>query len=266
MKRALAFGIVFAVLVLDAAAAAGPGADANPPAPGFDSVGSDERAIEIADEVTQAMGGRAAWDATRHLRWRFFGRRLHVWDRYTGDLRIEGVDRESGTDYVILMNLHSGTGRAWRSGAEVTDEDDLAAMLDRGEALWINDSYWMFMPFKLKDTGVTLRLVGQGRLEDGREADILELTFQGVGRTPENKYHVYVGKESRLVEQWAFFAVATDAEPRFTNPWSNWRRYGSILLSDGRGNSAHSEIAVFEELPEAIYRDPTAVDWLAIMP
>ena len=65
------------------------GAEENPPAEGFDLAGSDAEAIRIADRVMLAMGGREAWDSTRHLRWKFFGRRLHVWDKHTGDLRIE---------------------------------------------------------------------------------------------------------------------------------------------------------------------------------
>src|SRR2546421_138000 len=56
----------------------------NPPAPGFDRAGSDPRAVAIADRTMRAMGGRRAWDQTRYISWRFFGKRLHVWDKWTG--------------------------------------------------------------------------------------------------------------------------------------------------------------------------------------
>ena len=235
--------------------------EANPAAVDFDHEASDPKAIAIADRVMQAMGGRAAWDATHHLRWRFFGRRLHVWDKYTGDIRIEWQDRDSGEPYVILMNISTKQGRAWTAGSEITDSNDLSAMLDRGESMWINDSYWMFMPYKLKDSGVTLKYVGESPLPDGREADVLELTFHNVGRTPENKYHVSVSQERHLVEQWSFFGNADDPEPRFTNPWGNWQRYGAILLSDNRGDSGHSDLAVFETLPSDVYSSPSPVEW-----
>lgn len=236
----------------------------NPPAPGFDTAGSDPRAIEIADAVMERMGGREAWDATRILTWRFFGRRLHVWDKHTGDVRIEGADRDTGEPYLILMNLGSGEGRAWRGGEEVTDPEDLAEMLDRGEALWINDSYWLFMPYKLKDSGVTLRYLGPGTMEDGRAAEVLELTFEGVGRTPENKYHVYVAEESGLVEQWDYYRDAGDAEPAFRIPWHDWKRYDGILLSADRGESSHSGIAVFDQVPRSVFTDPAPVDLEAL--
>lgn len=256
----------FQIAALGAILCALPGAaqSPNPPAPGFDGSGSDPRAVEIADRVMSAMGGREAWNATRHVRWRFFGRRLHVWDRQTNDIRIEGTDGESGEPYVILMNLSSGEGRAWRNGVEIEEPESLAEMLDLGESLWINDSYWVFMPYKLKDTGVTLRHLGTGELGDGRTAEVLELTFTAVGRTPENKYHVYVATDTDLVEQWDFFADATDAEPRFSTPWGNWRRYGAILLSDDRGERDHTEIAVYEHLPGTVYTSPEAVAWSAL--
>ena len=129
----------------------------NPPASGFDLEGSDTQAIAIADQVMERLGGRDAWDQTRFLTWNFFGRRRHLWDKHTGDLRVEGTDRETEEPYLILMNLGSGKGRAWSAGEEILDPEALTEMLDFGEAVWINDSYWIFMPFKLKDSGVTLR-------------------------------------------------------------------------------------------------------------
>jgi len=259
MKRLL--GLSFAALVL-AATPALLRAD-NPAAPGFDLDGSDARAIEIADQVMEALGGRSAWDATRSVSWNFFGRRMHFWDKHSGDIRVEGVGREDGKPYTILMNLHSMQGRAWRDGAELSG-DELAEMLDRGEAAWINDSYWMFMPYKLKDTGVTLKHLGPATMADGRAAEVLELTFREVGRTPDNKYHVYVSSETGLVEQWDYYAAFSDEEPRFKIPWHNWQRYGEILLSDDRGESGHTDIRVFGKLPPSVFDSSDPVDLSAL--
>ena len=235
--------------------------ESNPPAPGFNAADSDARAIEIADQVMAAMGGRQAWDDTRYLTWNFFGRRRHLWDKLTGDVRVEGITRESEQPFLILMNIHTREGRAWLDGELLDDPEALAEMLDYGEAVWINDGYWIFMPYKLKDSGVTLRDLGERPMLDGRPADVLQLTFEEVGRTPENKYLVYVSRESGLVEQWDFFSEAANPEPRFQNPWANWQRYGAILLSDSRGEGGHTDIAVFTDLPPTIFTDPAPVDW-----
>ncbi len=53
---------------------------ANPPAPGFDEAGSDPKAVDLADVVMKAMGGRKAWDNTHLITWNFFGTRRLVWD------------------------------------------------------------------------------------------------------------------------------------------------------------------------------------------
>jgi hypothetical protein len=254
MPRIL-WGVALAALVCPIALAAD-----NPPAPGFNAADSDARAIEIADQVMERMGGRQAWDRTRHVTWVFFGSRRHAWDKYTGDIRVEGVERESGEPYLILMNLHSKEGRAWRGGSEV-EGAELAELLDRGEALWINDSYWMFMPYKLKDSGVTLRYVGEESMEDGRASYVLEMTFAEVGRTPQNKYHVYVAQDSGLVEQWDYYRNADDPEPSIRGPWHNWQRYGEILLCDDHGERVHEGIAVLDEMPAAVYTSPEPVDW-----
>ncbi len=260
----LATCVLLAALAAPAPSLADHHSESNPPAPGFDLAGSDAKAIEIADQVMAAMGGRDAWDATRYIRWRFFGRRFHVWDKHTGRIRIEGVGREDQKPYVILMNLHAKEGRAWRDGTEITDPTELAKMIDGGESAWINDSYWIAMPYKLKDSGVTLKYAGSGEMEDGRSAEVLQLTFEGVGRTPENKYLVYVASDSGLVEQWDFYPQAADAEPRFKVPWHNWQRYGRILLSDNRGEGSHTEMAVFDELPDSVFDDPAPIDWSVI--
>ena len=132
----------------------------NPPAPGFLVEESDAEAIALADKVMIRLGGREAWDATRFVSWKFFGNRFHIWDKHTGDIRVEGADRETKETYLILMNLQTKQGRGWRSGEEITDPAALAELLKLGESAWINDAYWMFMPYKLKDTGVALEYLG----------------------------------------------------------------------------------------------------------
>jgi hypothetical protein len=238
---------------------------AAPPLAAGELGAADPRAAEIAAAVMERMGGEEAWRATRYLTWSFFDRRRHLWDKHSGDIRVEGRDRDSQEPYLILMNLHSKQGRAWKDGQEVTDPETLAELLDLGEAAWINDSYWMFMPYKLRDPGVTLASLGEATMLDGRPAEVLELTFSDVGRTPENKYRVYVAADSGLVEQWDFYGTAEDAEPRFQVPWRDWQRHGRILLSADRGERAHTGVAVLDEVPAELLTSPEPVDWEALV-
>lgn len=205
---------------------------ANPPAPGFNAAASDAQAVAIADEVMQAMGGRKAWDETRTLSWNFFKRRKLFWDKQAGTCRIEWLNRP----WNIMVNLNDGTGKVILDGVEQTHPDTLAKYLDIGKKVWINDSYWLVMPFKLKDSGVTLRYLGETKTDLGEASDLLQLTFSGVGVTPENKYHVWVDKKSRLVTQWAYFEKFSQEKPDIVNPWGAYVRCGKILLSTDRGS------------------------------
>lgn len=204
----------------------------NPAAPGFNAAGSDARAIAIADEVMQAMGGRKAWDETPGLSWSFFNRRKLNWNKLAGTCRIEWLSKPQ----IIEVNLHNGSGSVILNGVTQTHPDTLAKYLDIGKKVWINDSYWLVMPFKLKDSGVTLKYLGESKTENGAASDLLQLTFANVGVTPDNKYQVWVDKKSRLVTQWAYFEKYTDEKPVITNAWSGYVKVGKILLSTERGS------------------------------
>jgi hypothetical protein len=218
---------------------------------------SDERAVEIAQATVEKMGGWEAWDAARFVSWNFFGRRRHYWDRLTGDLRLEYPNEQDR--FVVLMNVDTKQGRVWKNGEEVTDPEQVGQQLQRSHEMWINDSYWMFMPYKLLDPGVTLKYSGEGVTEDGRAADVLELTFEEVGYTPQNRYEVLVARESGLVEQWNFFATAGDAEPQFKSPWTGWRWFGGIMLATDHGQGRDWDIAVHATLPRAVFESPEPV-------
>ena len=231
-----------------------------PTAVGAVSQQVDPEGRAIAESAMEAMGGQAAWDGTRHLSWKFFGRRQHYWDKWTGDIRIEapvGEDREGDRRpaTLTLMNINTREGRTWSDGEEVTGEQ-LAEMLEGGWRAWVNDSYWMFMPYKLLDPGVNLVYMGEDLMEDDRAADILQLTFESVGVTPDNKYLIYVARDTELVEQWTHYSSRDDAEPRFTGPWADWERFGDIMLATNHGRGIDWAIAVYDELPAALYTDP----------
>jgi hypothetical protein len=63
---------------------------AQAPAP----AGTDPKADQVAAQVLDALGGKAAWDNTHYLHWTFAGRRAHTWDKWTGQHRVEGEDKE----------------------------------------------------------------------------------------------------------------------------------------------------------------------------
>ena len=226
--------------------------EVNPAAEGFNP-DSDEKAIAIADEVMEAMGGRKSWDDTRYLSWNFFGVRTLLWDKQTGDVRIDFLNR----DHQIMVNEKTMEGSVWKEGEKMENQDSVAFYLERGKNIWINDSYWLVMPFKLKDSGVLLTYVGKDSTEAGEAAEVIRLTFEGVGKTPENAYNVWVSEKDDLVKQWAWYINASDTVARFTRPWDNYQQMGGIMLSEERGDRDLSDVKVLESVPNGIFEDPT---------
>ena len=227
----------------------------NPAADGFDAENSDPAAIEIADQVMEAMGGRSAWDGTRYLAWDFFGARKLLWDKHTGNVRVDFPDGS-----VCLVNIMDGSGKVHKHGEEVINMDSLAKELEKGKHVWINDSYWLVMPFKLKDSGVTLKHLGMDETLEGVPSHVLELTFKEVGVTPQNRYLIYVDTTTNLVNQWAFYNEAGQDSANFILPWGEYEQYGDILLSEYRGERSLSDVMVFDTLPKEVFTSFQAVD------
>ncbi|XOV92574.1 MAG: hypothetical protein ACFHWX_20505 [Bacteroidota bacterium] len=225
----------------------------NPPADGFNIEGSNPTAIMLADQTMNSMGGREAWDNTKYVSWNFFGRRQLLWDRVENRVRI---DRDN---MVMSLNMEDMTGKVWRDGEELQDSDTVNKFLKSAKDIWINDSYWLFMPFKLKDSGVTLSYLRDDTTKAGDPSIVLRLTFEGVGNTPQNAYEVWINDETRLVRQWAYYKNANDEEPSFVLPWDNYQKYGEVLLSGDRGDRKITDIKVWDKLPKNAFSSPDPI-------
>lgn len=224
--------------------------DENPPAAGFNQAASDEKAIHLADATMKAMGGRAAWDKLHYVAWNFFGARDLVWDKQMGRVRID-FPRDSS---IYLINVNTMEGKVLRKGEEMTQPDSLKKYLGIAKSIWINDSYWLVMPFKLKDSGTTLKYLRQDTIKGGATAEVVELTFENVGDTPNNKYEVFIDKSDTLVKQWAFFREAAQDTASAVWPWDNYKDYNGLMLSGDRSDDkGPKNIRVYDTLPNAVF-------------
>lgn len=199
---------------------------------------TDPKALALADQVMDALGGAKAWAGTRYLRFdwaverggKTVVKRSHTWDRYSGDYRLEGTTRD-GKAYRVVMNLNTREGKASLDGKALSG-DALKKQLESAYGAWVNDGYWLLMPYKLRDPGVVLALDGEEKTADGAW-DKLRLSFQGVGLTPKDRYWAYVNRATRLVDRWDF-VLQDEQGPASTFLWKGWKRYGGILLADDR--------------------------------
>lgn len=217
----------------------------------FNPENSDEKAIELADKVIEAHGGKESWNNTRYISWNFLGARDLVWDKYTGDVRIDFPSQNS----TYLINIKADTGRVRIGDRELTKSDSLSKYIERGKQIWVNDSYWLVFPFKLKDPGVQLKYEGIDTTKNGLEAETISMTFEKVGFTPQNKYKVYINPETHMILQWDFYRNASDSAASFQNVWSDYQQYGDIMLASKRDERVLGDIKVSQEWDEGVFEE-----------
>lgn len=224
---------------------------------------SDPQALRVADRMMEALGGSEAWEATRFIEFGFFGRRSHVWDKHTGRHRVEG-ETPDGAKYVVIHNVHDkgeGDGGVFLDGDPVTGEDK-QQWLQRAYGAWVNDTYWLVMPYKLRDPGVHLAYEGTEEI-DGQTYDVVQLSFDQVGLTPGDHYWAYVNRDTGLMDRWAYHLQSMGPDdPRTVWTWEGWKRYGDIELAPTRKQVGEDRtislapISVPDSVPDAVFEAP----------
>jgi hypothetical protein len=197
------------------------------------SPGSDPKAVEIADQVMKSLGGKKRWDSLVGLRWTFGSSvgdtvrssRRHAWNKRTNWHRVEGKTRAGQAFCFIHQVGVTDKGMAWMDGVPI-EGDSLQKLLKRAQSLWINDTYWMLMPYKLRDPGVTLKYDGEST-EGGVMYDKLALSFDNVGETPGDHYWVYVNRNDHRVEKWEMVLQSDQPPPRMYT-WEGWELHDGL--------------------------------------
>ena len=221
---------------------------------------ADPRAAEVAAKAIAALGGAEAWAETRFIRFTFAGRRTHVWDKWTGRHRLEGQTKE-GEPYVVLDNVTTREGKAWVGGQPATGER-ADQLVENSYGAWINDTYWLIMPYKLRDPGVILHYDGEEEI-DGTPYDRLALSFEHVGLTPGDRYWAWFNRTTGLMDRWGYVLEdqPADAAPTVWL-WQGWQRYGKIELAPlrkqvgGDRTLELSPIEVADAMPDAVFESP----------
>ncbi len=190
---------------------------------------------------TIAKQAGAAWEKARYFAFSFdvdrAGARVasfaQRWDRYTGDYRVSGKDRQ-GRDFVVAMNTNTKQGKVWLNG-KTAEWKEAADMLDFGYKRFINDTYWLLMPLKMLDPGVHRSYEGT-KSDNGKTYDVVKLWFdQGVGLTPADQYWAWINSESGLVDQWHMRLQGTKPEdPELVVLFHDFKKVGGIDFSTRR--------------------------------
>jgi hypothetical protein len=104
----------------------------------------------------------------------------------------------------------------------VSDENAKAAY-----ARWVNDSYWLLAPLKLKDRGCNVADEGKKKM-DGRECEVLRLSFGKIGLTPNDQYKLYIDPATKLVFAWDYMPKPGES---MHGTWEAYQESGGLKLA-----------------------------------
>jgi len=210
---------------------------------------SDPKAVAVADEVMKALGGRARWDALEGLRWTFEvsvndtvrNVRRHAWDKHTGWYRGEGKTR-TGAPFLFIEQLNDSSGKAWMNNAAMSG-DTLPKLMRRARSIWINDSYWLLMPYKLRDPGVTLKY--DGEVKDGDKTyDRVAMSFENVGDTPGDRYWISVNRANHRIEKWEHL-LQGDKPPATLWTLEGYEEHGGLWFATMHRQGGKNETIIY---------------------
>jgi hypothetical protein len=251
--------------------------EATPTPGGTEEPGIRDHQFEDADvtrihsRMVDAMAPDNGWERTRYLEFDWAVNRAdggepmiraHRWDRWEGDARVEAPTQDGGSYVAIFNTSDPQAGRVWVDGEELGGEE-AANRLQSAYSAHINDAYWLIMPYKWTDPGVTATYLGEEYDEESQVRwEKVELSFDDVGLTPQNVYRAWVNTETGLMERWEHLRTA-DANPS-PSDWTDWVRAGPISLalnrrSNGQLRIFFSHVLASESVPDAAFAPP-AVD------
>jgi hypothetical protein len=244
-RRPASFVPAILVAVLAACSTQGSSSNESAPAPSGAPAAAtapqgqaDPVAADIAKQLTDAMGGQAAWEQLPYLRFDFVvvsegqerARFRHWWDKKGGRARVEGPD-DKGQNVAAVFRLADRRGISFTGGMPDVDSASIASHIQNGYERWVNDTYWLVMPFKLRDPGTILKHARTETGDAGQTYDVLELSFQpGVGLTPQDRYWLYVNRATHLVDRWEFVLTGRQPPPQGAS-WESWSSVGPLRLS-----------------------------------
>jgi hypothetical protein len=229
---------------------------------------ADAKAAAVAAQLENALGGQTKWEAIPYVRFDFVvmkdGKELarfkHWWDKRRGRDRVEGPD-DKGRIAAAIVNLGDRTGKSFTAGLPDRDSTAIALQVQNGYERWVNDSYWLMMPFKVRDPGTNLKYSSLKKGPAGEEWDVLELTFDsGVGLTPKDHYWLYVNRKTHLLDKWDYL-LQDMKPPAQSATWEEWQKLGDVRLSTlhrfgGKPTMLRFEnVAAPAAMDESIYTD-----------
>lgn len=217
-------------------------ANLNPEEAGFNSAASDPAAIQLADSVMHALGGRSNWDKVHYITWKSADDLVtYYWDKHGKRARVEDQSDAS----VTLLNLATGEAKAQVNN---TDDPAKAAIVN---AAFSRALFELALPFLTKSKDFSLQYMGEDTLAKQRYNSLVVVPKDST----TGRYKLFVDKSAKLVRYWSFYPAASNAAA-FVLPFDNYQRQSDVLLSTNRSNGGGpKDVKVETELAEKLFTE-----------
>lgn len=172
----------------------------------------------LVADVWKASGGEH-WQNVKELRFTFeveSGGKIvasakHDWNVAAGTDRVQWTDKEG--------NAKDATANLLAPAQEGDAK--------KAYARWVNDSYWLLAPLKIRDRGVNAAPDGIKNL-NGTPCPTIHLSFGEVGLTPTDQYVLYVDPQTKLLRAWDYIPKEGTG---FQATWEKYQTFGGLKLA-----------------------------------
>ena len=179
---------------------------------------SAAKAQQLATDLWKASGGEN-WAKVKEVHFTFAveqeGKPLfsaqHVWNVAGGTDEVKWKDKQ-GKDHQVTASLTTPPSN---------DEGKA------GYARWVNDSYWLLAPLKIRDRGVNVEAGGPKDL-NGVTCETMRLKFDKVGLTPSDQYIFYVDPKTKLPVAWDYIP---ESGTGIQATWEKFQTFGGLNLA-----------------------------------
>lgn len=172
----------------------------------------------VAVDLWKACGGDN-WSKIKEIDFNFVveqdGKQLfnaaHRWNVAAMTDEVKWKDKE-GKDHDVTANLSK----------PATEGEEKTAF-----ARWVNDSYWLLAPLKIRDQGVKVEAGGPKDM-GGTRMETINLSFEKVGLTPTDRYVLYIDPATKLPKAWDYIPAKGDG---LQATWEKYQTFGGLTLA-----------------------------------
>jgi hypothetical protein len=231
----------------------------NTPHPTFNVAESDQEAINLADSVVMAMGGRANWNAARFIHWNNYGQRRIGVDRKLGKARVTYLT--TGTTVMLGPNF----SKVVRNKTEITG-DSIVYWTNRATDDLFLDSVWLWGPTLLKGPEMVLVYDGPCQNQYGATCECITALSPGSGGLPWPKVKIFINAFNFYTSEWHVYGpIGDEIEPAEKVQLQDYKPVGKVFMAQDQPTRGKMFLISTLPLPDSVFTSVNEPNWTALI-